>query len=275
MTALVSAAADRHAMRVAAAQHGCVTTAQLRAAGLSRDAIAHRVRIGWMLRRHRGVFIVGPLVSPLTESSAALLACGAASALSYESAGARLVLRPEPAVVEVSVVGNVRARDGVRVHRVKHLDTIVVDGLRVTSPQRTLADLATRLSPHEHARITEEAQVERLIPLPSCSSTQPKLTRSEAERRLLELIRAAELPEPRTNTRVAGHEVDFHWPEHRLVVEVDGFQFHSTREAFERDRLRGARLQASGQRVMRITWRQIAATREAVAARLAAAMATP
>lgn len=61
--------------------------------------------------------------------------------------------------------------------------------------------------------------------------------------------------------------------EQRLIVEVDGFAFHSTRQAFERDRLRDAELQPAGYRVMRVTWRQIATTPEAVIARLAAALA--
>ena len=64
----------------------------------------------------------------------------------------------------------------------------------------------------------------------------PAFTSSEAERRLLELIRAARLPDPRTNVKVGGHEVDLLWPAQRLIVEVDGFAFHSTRAAFERDR---------------------------------------
>lgn len=64
----------------------------------------------------------------------------------------------------------------------------------------------------------------------------PALTRSEAEERLLALLRAARLPQPETSTRVGRHEVDFLWRERRLVVEVDGYAFHSSRAAFERDR---------------------------------------
>ena len=102
--------------------------------------------------------------------------------------------------------------------------------------------------------------------------THPSLTRSEAERLFLELIRAARLPEPRTNQRVAGHEVDFLWPTQRLIVEVDGFAFHSTRAAFERDRIRDADLLKAGYRVIRITWRRLTAEPEAVIATLATAL---
>ena len=85
----------------------------------------------------------------------------------------------------------------------------------------------------------------------------PTMTRSEAEERFLALVRAADLPSPEVNVRIHGHEVDFLWREHGLVVEVDGFQFHSTREAFERDRRRDAELQSLGLRVLRVTWRRL------------------
>ena len=71
------------------------------------------------------------------------------------------------------------------------------------------------------------------------------------------MIRAARLPRPHTNVRVGGHEVDFLWPDQRLIVEVDGFAFHATRSAFERDRARDRAHQAAGYVVLRITWRQL------------------
>ncbi len=89
---------------------------------------------------------------------------------------------------------------------------------------------------------------------------------------MLELIRAARLPAPRTNAHVNGYEVDLLWPEQRLIVEVDGFAFHSTRKAFERDRARDAQLQAAGYRVLRITWRQIQDEPEALIATLAVSL---
>jgi very-short-patch-repair endonuclease len=97
--------------------------------------------------------------------------------------------------------------------------------------------------------------------------------RREAERRLLALIRAAELPHPQTNATANGYEVDALWPPQRLVVEMDSWAFHSSRQAFERGRLKDARLQAGGYRVLRVTWRQITHTPEALVARLATALA--
>jgi len=74
---------------------------------------------------------------------------------------------------------------------------------------------------------------------------------------MLNLIRRGRLPQPETNKKVLGHEVDFLWREHMLVVETDGRQAHGTPRAFETDRRRDAELQAAGYRVLRFTWRQI------------------
>jgi very-short-patch-repair endonuclease len=103
---------------------------------------------------------------------------------------------------------------------------------------------------------------------------EPAPTRSEAERRLLALIRAARLPRPETNVVVSGYEVDLLWREQRVIVEVDGFAFHSTRQAFERDRARDAALQAAGYRVIRVTWRQIVDEPHALVAQLAVLVQT-
>ena len=77
------------------------------------------------------------------------------------------------------------------------------------------------------------------------------MTRSEAEERVLTLIRSARLTEPVVNARVAGYEVDFFWPQHRFALEVDGYRFHSARGAFERDRRKDNDLRRAGVRTMR------------------------
>jgi very-short-patch-repair endonuclease len=71
------------------------------------------------------------------------------------------------------------------------------------------------------------------------------------------------------NRAVEGYEVDFVWPEARLIVEADGWAAHRSRAAFERDRLRDAALGAAGWRVMRITWRRLTREPGLVAAQLA------
>ena len=73
--------------------------------------------------------------------------------------------------------------------------------------------------------------------------------------------------------RLGRYEVDLLWPGQRLVVEMDSYAFHSSRARFEADRLRDAALGAAGFRVLRVTWRQLADTPEALAARIATALA--
>lgn len=90
---------------------------------------------------------------------------------------------------------------------------------------------------------------------------------------MLELIRAARLPHPAVNAQLGDWEVDFLWSRHRLVVETDGYAFHSSRRAFERDRRKDQELQAAGYRVVRFTWRQIADEPEALIATLATTLA--
>jgi very-short-patch-repair endonuclease len=197
--------------------------------------------------------------------------------------------------VHVTVAGrDVRDRDGIRAHAVAYLhpaDATRIHSIPVTSAARTLLDLAADLPQRDIDRATDEARIHRLVTdhalneqfiryprhpgrprLRQALQTEPKLTRSEAERRLLDLIRAARLPEPLTNTRIGRHEVDFLWPEHRLVVEVDGYAFHTMRRSFERDRRRDAEITAAGYRVIRITWRQLTHEPEATIAILAAAL---
>ena len=149
----------------------------------------------------------------------------------------------------------------------------------MTAPARTLLDLATLLGERDLRWAVEQARVLRLVSERDLLSVidrhrhhrgvarlravagdtrrAPLFTRSEAERRLVDLVVEARLPAPALNVRVAGHEVDALWRAERLVVEVDGYAFHSGRAAFERDRRRDGDLQSAGLRVTRLTWRQI------------------
>ena len=292
---------DRAIARLAARQHGVVTWDQLLRVGVSRGAIAHRLANGRLHRVHRGVYLVGHSVAPpLAAEAAAVLACPEGAVLSHQSA-AKLwgLCAVAGEQIHVTVVGHHRRHPSIRLHRTTCLesrDVVKRDGLPLTSPARTLLDLAEAVPGRELERALAEAVRARLVRPAQLTSLLarspgrhgarvlrdqldsregPALTRSEAEERLLSLARAARLPRPELNVRVTGHEVDFLWREVGLVVEVDGFAFHSSREAFERDRLRDAELQAHGFTVMRVTWRQLVDTPEALVARLAAALAWP
>jgi len=232
---------------------------------------------GRLTRLHRGVYRVGPEPGVYAREMAAVLATG--GALSHHSAAALWGIRPpHDGDTHITVTGKARSRGGVKVHRSASLNAAVHLGLPLTTPARTLHDLAPLVPQHDLDRAVEEALIRGLATaddlgtrpaLRTASRTEPRLTRSEAERRMLRLIRAARLPTPATNLRVAGWEVDVVWPRHRLVVEVDGYAYHGNRAAFERDRRKDAALVAAGYRVVRITWRQIVDEPHAVVALLA------
>ena len=153
-------------MPFAAGQHGLVTRAQLRLHGISTDAIDRRLRANRLRALHRGVYQVGPLVAPRARELAAVLACGPHSFLSHRSAGALWQLLPDSAeatAVDVSIRRGDRGhRPNIRVHRVSlgANDVTVLDGIPVTSPSRTLVDLAAVLGRRELERAL--AQAERL-----------------------------------------------------------------------------------------------------------------
>jgi very-short-patch-repair endonuclease len=259
-------------------QDGVVSRVQLLAAGLGQGAIEHRVRRGRLHRIHWGVYAVGHRrLTPRGRFRAAVLACGGPdrAVLSHRSAAAVWDLLPSPAQFEIITRRESRARSGIRVHRSRTLtaaDITTHDGLPVTTVARTLLDLATMLTPHRLERVVHRAahlQILDAAQFPSCTppglraalhtltTGDPQLTRSKLEERFLILILDAQLPRPEVNARVGGHEVDFLWRDHRLVVETDGAATHLTRPAFEEDRRRDAELQAQGYRVLRFTWRQV------------------
>jgi hypothetical protein len=283
--------------RVAEAQRGLITRPQLLAAGIGPGAIAHRVKTGALCRILPGVFSIGhaPL-APLAPEVAALLLLRRDCVLSHASAASILGIASSPQAVHVTVLGrDVRVRDAIRAHRVRHLDPRDVrlqDGLPVTAPARTLIDLAG-LAPKQLEGALAQARVARLVNdrdlaraidrspwRPGVAALRRLLqlerghapTRSEAERRFTGLVDAAGLPGPVANVRVGGHEVDFLWATARLVVEVDGYRYHGHRAAFERDRIRDQALATSGYRVLRVTWRQLVDEPLALIARIAQAL---
>jgi very-short-patch-repair endonuclease len=232
----------------------------------------------------------------LGTETAAVLACGPTALLSHHSAATLWGLRPGRATpIHITVpVADFGARPtGVIVHRtVLPTERCVHLDLPVTSPARTMLDIAPRLPGRDLEYILEEGLAKRLLTETDVGEVAARagrhpgarrlrrvlatrtgtLTESVAQRRLLDLIRDSGLPMPKTEQPLLGYRVDLLWPDIRLVVEVDGYQFHGTRGAFERDRRRDARLQAAGYVVIRFTARQIEHHPLAVIAELAQAI---
>ena len=287
------AAVTRTIDELAVRQHGVVSRAQLIRAGVPADVVDRRVAARRLRPLHRGVYAVGPLLAPRAAEMAALLACGDSAVVSHRSAAQlwEVVTREETALIDVSTCGGDHSRrPHVRVHRVSMLPQEHVTrmgAIPVTTITRTLCDIASLLPERDLERAVAEAFSRQLTdrvalqkfvsartragPLQRLltAEAEPALTRSEAEEHLLLLIRKAQLPPPATNARVCGYEVDLYWRAERLVVEIDGFAFHSSARRFESDRRRDATLAAAGVRVMRVTWRQLVHEPEALVARLA------
>jgi hypothetical protein len=253
---------------------------------------------GRLHRIHAGVYAVGH--ARLTwrgRMVAAVLASGPGAVLSHRSAGIWWGLLPLGAAVriDVSVPRGRRGATGVRTHRPRSLDAqdaTYHDGIPITSVARTLLDLAATARPRELERAL--AQAERMQRydgaaiagvlarsnghqgagrLARAAWTEPALTRSELERRFLDIVDRAALPRPRVNVPLDAPdhgriEVDFHWPKHRLIVETDGEESHGTHQAFTQDRRRDAALAAAGHRVVRFTWRDVTLDTERVERRL-------
>jgi len=284
-------------MDVAAGQHGVVTRAQLEQAGISRHVVDRHVRMRYCRPVHAGVYQVGPVVAPLAREMAAVLACRLA-AVSHWSAAHLHKLGPartadEPVHVTIPCARLVR-RAGIRTHRsdLPESEVTRIDGIPVTSLARTLLDLSTVASARELERAMAIAErtrggldevrsfldrrgtrgrARRLHDLLD-RETVPALARSEAEERLLALIRKGGLTEPEMNVVLHGHEVDCYWRRARLVVEVDGYAYHASKAAFVRDRQRDSALAAAGIQVLRLSWQQVAHEREKTLVQLAQAL---
>jgi very-short-patch-repair endonuclease len=283
-------------------QHGIVARRQLIHAGLSVAVVRTRVRSGRLRPVFRGVYLAGPSLTPGARELAAVLASGRGAVLSHRSAGHIWGITPPrsaDAPVDVSITAdrNGGRRPGIRVHRVQRLpqdETTVRNGIPVTTPARTLSDLAgvlgarqleQALATAERLDLIDRTQVvtvlDRSPRRPGARAlrtlverkSELAFTRSEAEERLLKLVERAGLQRPALNARVAQYQVDFLFRGSNVVVEVDGFAYHSSRRMFERDRSRDADLQSRGYRILRVTSKQLSEQPEAVLARLAATLA--
>lgn len=269
--------------RLAAEQHGVIARRQLLALGMSAQSIQHRLERGRLHRVERGVYAVGRLdLSRRGRWMKAVLACGSRAALSHGSAAALWGIGGEkPGTVEISVRhATDRRRPGIHVHRRPHLpdsDITTRDRIPVTTPVRTLIDIARQFSPARLERSVNEADrldlvdpetlYEALDRYPGQPGVGPlrellgertfRLTDSELERRFLRVVAKAGLPMPKTGCYLNGFKVDFFWPDLGLVVETDGLRYHRTPAQQARDRVRDQAHLAAGLAPLRFTHAQV------------------
>jgi very-short-patch-repair endonuclease len=291
--------ADDTILELAARQHGVVSRRQLLQLGVSPDKVDGRVRAKRLQPLYRGVYRVGPVVAQYAHEMAAILACEGLAVVSHRSAAALWRLLPHrrgagPVAVILPRSDHGR-RPNIEPHRMRALpgdEVTKLDRIPITTPARTLLDIAGAVNSRELERALAEAFVNGLANRSAMLTLlsrhprrpgtrglrallgpgQPALTRSEAEERFLTLIRKARLPAPEANVTIGDYQVDFFWRAERFVVEIDGFAFHSSVDRFEGDRRRDAVLAAAGLRVIRVTWRQILSEPEAMLVRLAQAL---
>jgi Protein of unknown function (DUF559) len=276
---------DRVVRTLAERQFGVVGRFQLLARGFSPATVCSYVDQGWLIPVYAGVYALGHRVLPPRGLLlAAVLAYGPHALLSHKCAGAEWQLLSTNQVnVDVTVPGTSRrSRRGIRVHRARQLhaeDVTKLHGIPITSVPRTIVDLGGVLTPRRHLEVIEQADRERVLDLVAVQRTlarRPHVrgaaslrriladytgapdTRSILERRFLALIERAGLPRPRLNFKIGDLTVDACWPQWRLVVEIDSRAYHLGPRAFEADRLRDAKLQRLGYRVLRVTSRRMA-----------------
>ena len=214
---------------------------------------------------------------------AALLACGPDAVLSHRNSADFWDLYRYPATAPVHVTvppAKSVARHRIHIHRalIAKADVRVRDGIRVSSPPRTVLELAAHLDQELLEFVVAEANYRRLASDPELRSQVecnpgkrgvrrlarvldipggPRRTRSRGERRLLRALRQHEVEGYEMNSKIHGYEVDFLWRDLDFVLELDGWDGHSGRVAFERDRLKIANLEANGLTVMPVSGRRV------------------
>lgn len=279
-------------LEMAAPRGGVVSRIDLLAAGFTRGFVRGRVEAGWLLPLVRGVYAVGhPVESEGTILAAALVAAGPDSALAGASAAAVWEIRRWKGPVEIvrpkgrTPTGFRLERPGlrrpraVRVRRTRRVDPGDFSnrhGLRLTGIERTLLDLAGVLNDRGLRSAFNEAdrlgllRRDRLLDCVDRGQSRPGgasfrrlvetrhpetvSTESELETSFMDLCRRHSIPVPDSNPVLCGYRVDCLWSEYRLVVELDGFEFHRGRMAFEKDAVRDAELSLAGFRVLRLTY---------------------
>jgi uncharacterized protein DUF559 len=219
---------------------------------------------------------------------AAVLACGRGAVLSHREAAALMDLRRSArSTVDVTVPRRSRrSHPGIQIHRPRQLhpdDVTVIERIPCTTVARTLIDLVEAVRPAEVERAIEQAEKLRIFDLravEACIDRAPSrrgarevtsllalyrpeaaFTRSDLEKAFLAICDGAGIPRPSVNPWVefdgTGGEIDFVWADERVAIEVDGWDDHGNRFAFERDCERDRRLRLDDWRVERFTWRQV------------------
>ncbi|HEY5941988.1 MAG TPA: type IV toxin-antitoxin system AbiEi family antitoxin domain-containing protein [Solirubrobacterales bacterium] len=293
---------------LATRQHGVVSMAQLLDLGFAENTVLEWALAGRLHRLHQGVYAVGHrrltwhshcwagvLGAEPNETDAVVW-----PAVASHGSAAYLwgLYRYAPETIDVTAPIRRRARRRFRVHFSSILareDRGEREGIPVTSVPRTLLDLAIRARPHQLDRLLERAEELDLFDLDAVEALlaragghrgrgrlrralslyqpDPAFTRSRFEKRFRRYVSAAGIAAPAMNLNVEGYELDAYWPDLRFAVELDLFETHGSRAAFERDRLRQEELKLLGIEMIRVTRPRFQCEPDAVLGNLAALLA--
>jgi very-short-patch-repair endonuclease len=246
-----------------------VGRAQLLALAVSRHGIDRRVATGEWIIRYSGVYAIGHRSpGPIPEAAAAVLACGEEAVLNHDSAAALWGLGRWPARHEV-IAPHQRRRQGILSHRSTTLtpgDVTVHHGIRVTTPVRTICDIARRRSDEQLQEAVDDARLNSYLgptALKELLGRCPRLnrvigpdsgpTRSQLERASQRFASRYHLPPHRLNVQLHGYEVDVLFDAQKLIVELDGWRYHQGRRSHDDNRERDTHLKDHGFDTVRIT----------------------
>jgi hypothetical protein len=257
-------------------QNGFITRHQLLELGVTAKAVDGRLRSGRYVAVHHGVYSEGvPRRDPVGRATAAVLACGEGAVLSHGSAASLWGFHARWAdTLEVTTTVR-RTRPGITVHRSRSLERRDITrhwGIRVTSPARTILDIAPRLTAKQLTRLVNDARLNHLLRIDALvdvlrrnpyhrgtrllrpfAEDPANPTRSGFEDDFRAFCAAYDLPTPQINVSVNGHEADALFPEQKVIVECDGYETHRDRASFESDRERDAENLRHGFRTVRLT----------------------
>ncbi len=276
---------DRH---IARRQHGLFHRDQAYQCGFTARQVRLRVLSGQWRAVFRSVFVVAEhrLTPSLTDRAAHLAVPG--SVLAGPSAApyhGLTVPRAEPHLI---VSRRTRPRAGMRllVEQLSARDIRLLDGLVITSPERTLLDCVLLLPDGPAVELLDRGLQRGVVTLDQLATRArervgrpgaPRLarlvgamavgTRSAAERRLAHVLRRHQ--GWRANAEIRSHREliaigDIVFEHERVVLEADGLAFHVDPASFQRDRDRQNRLVAAGWTVLRFTWRDLTERPESV-----------
>ncbi len=270
---------SKAAWKLAGRQHGVVARRQLLALGFNAREIEHRVGQGRLHPVMRGIYAVGwPRLTREQRWMAGVLACGEDAVLSNRSAAELWGIGMERGGrIDVSVCRRTRLRrPGICVRSRPGLakaDITCRDDIPVTGIVQTLVDIAAELSPMAVERAVNEADKRDLIdpetlrtalrahegepgvrPLRAILDSRTfRLSDSDLEILFRPIAVEAGLPLPLTKQMVNGFEVDFFFPELKLVIETDGLRYHRTPSAQARDARRDRTHTLTGMTPLRFT----------------------